>query len=276
MRTHLIALAATLGIASLALMSVASATPPSGGGVSSGGGGGGGGAHGGGGGGGGGGHGGGGHGGGGGYGGGHFGGGGFRGGSYTGGGFRGGAYTGGGYRGGGSAGRGSYASPGNFAATGGYVSHGTRGYHVVGFQSAGLVHVSAMPRGGQTSRISLALGPRMGSAASAARMDAVTRVSHAGIARMASVSHTGVARMARVDRMHPRPGHPNPVHPPRPSKRPLSRPEYNYLLDSGNRIRMPMFCDFQRVNVLNDRQPQPFGCVGPVKARDGTAALVRP
>jgi len=143
-------------------------------------------------------------------------------------------------------------------ASGGYVSHGSRGYHVVGYQSAGLVHVSAIPRSGQASRISLALGPRMGSAASAARMEP------------ARVTHPGIARMARIDRMHPHPGHPprNPKR-PRPHMHPHTRPQHTYdYLDSGNQIRVPMFCDFRRgADDVSDGQRRPFGCLGPVKAR---------
>lgn len=249
MRTRLIALAATLGMAALAV-SLASATTPSGGSVSSGGGGGGSGGsgHSGGGGGGhsGGGSGGGGHsGGGGGYGGGHFGGGGYRGG----GGFRGGSSMGGGYRGGGS---GSQAS---FMARGGYVSHGSHGYHVVGFESAGLAHASAIPRAGQASRITLALGPRMGSAATAARMDGVARV-----------VHTGIARMARVDRMHPHPG-----HPPRHPKRPHVRPEHSYATPAYSLNRtLPMFCGFWPPTTELDQKLlafPPYGCLEAVKAK---------
>ena len=246
MRIRLIALAATLSIAGLAAMSVASATAPSGGSVSSGGGAsaGGGGGHGGGG------HGGGGHGGGGGSHGGGYGGGHFAGGGY------GGGYRGGGYRGGGSAIHGAYSSHANIMASGGYVSHGARGYHIVGFQSAGLTHVTAIPRAGQASRISLALGPRMGSAATAARMDPVARV-----------ARTGIARMARVDRMHPRPGHPRPGHPPRHPKRSHVRPERSFAQAySENRTRMPIFCEFTpRTYELNGEPP--FGCPGPVKAK---------
>lgn len=234
MRTRLIALAATLSMAALAV-SLASATTPSGGSVSSGGGGGGGG-HSGGGGGGGGGHSG---------GGGHFGGGGYRGG----GGFRGGSSMGGGYRGGGS---GSHSS---FMARGGYVSHGSHGYHVVGFESAGLAHVSAIPRAGQASRITLALGPRMGSAATAARMDGVARV-----------AHTGIARMARVDRMHPRPG-----HPPRHPKRPHVRPEHSYATPAYSLNRtLPMFCGFWPPTTELDQKLvafPPYGCLEAVKAK---------
>lgn len=255
MRIRLVALAATLSIVGLAAASFAGATAPSGGSVSSGGAGsagGGGGSHGGGGGGGGG------HSGGGSYGGGHFGGGGyrggggFRGGTYGGGAYNGGAYRSGGYRGGGSAG--GYASHANFMARGGYVSHGARGYHVVGYQSAGLAHVTAIPHGGQASRIPLALGPRMGSAATAVRMDPVARVTHAGI-----------ARMARVDRLVPHPG-----HPPRHPKRPHTRPQRSYGVPhfSQYRLMLPVFCDFGLRTPEPDERPlPPYGCLGPVKAK---------
>ena len=206
MRTRLVALAATLGIAGLAAASLALATVPSGGGSAPAGGGG---MHGGGGGGGA--HGGGGYAhGGGGYAGGHFGGGRFEAGGYRGGGFRGG---GGSY--GGSAG---YAAHASFMAHGGYVSHGGSGYRVVGYQSAGPAHGTGL-QGDRGGRVALALGPRMGSAAAAARLDGTARVERTGrLERTASFERTGrverTDRLDRADRMHPRPGHPGRPGPP--------------------------------------------------------------
>jgi hypothetical protein len=223
MRTRLIALAATLSIAALAAASFANATAPSGGGggVSSGGGGGG-------------------HGGGGGF---HGGGGGFHGGGFHGGGghFAGSGFRGGGgYRGGGygnSVGSGAHA---NFMARGGFVAHGARGYHFVGYQSAGLRGFSALPRAGHAGRVSLALGPRLGSAANAVRVDHPIRVAHMG-------AHRG----------HPvRPGHPH-MHPKRLYAT-TSGYTYEYLQ------RAPLFCE----PYYPTNGSQPFNpCLTPVKAK---------
>jgi hypothetical protein len=93
----------------------------------------------------------------------------------------------------------------------------------------------------------------MGSAATAARMDGVTRV-----------VHTGIARMARVDRMHPHPGHP-PRHPKRPHVRSYATAEY-----SQGRIRLPIFCDFGPAITEPEQKVRPFGpygCLEAVKAK---------
>jgi hypothetical protein len=145
MRTRLIALTAILGIAALIAAPVAGATP----GTTSGGGGGGG------------------HGGGGGGGG---------GGRSGGGGFGGGHFVGSGGRGGGFGGaraadmsHGGYVAHGSYMGQHGYIAHGD--YRVVGSESAGLAHGDAALRGGHGGEITLALGPRTGSAAKALRLD---------------------------------------------------------------------------------------------------------
>lgn len=236
MRTHLIALAATLGIAGLVAAPMAAAAPPSGGGSSGGGGvsaggGGGGGSQGGGGGG---------ARGGGGYGGGHFGGGHYGGGHFG---------TGG-YRGGGYGGRGGYAAHASFMAHGGFVSHGTSGYRIVGSESAGIAHVNASPRGGHAGRISLALGPRMGSAATAARLD---RAGHQ-------------ERVSSVGKPHP--GHHPWHHPGQPKRLHVRVVNEAYAYRRYDRIA-PDFCD-SRV-VLYKGQLLRTGCLWPTKMKVSSA-----
>ena len=223
MRTRLIALAATLSIVGLAAAPFANATAPSGGGgggVSSGGGGGGGG-----------------RGGGGGF---HGAGGGFHGGGhFAGGGFR----AGGGYRGGGYGNSAGYGAHANFMAHGGYVSHGSRGYHFVGYQSAGLRSFGAVPRAGHAGRISLALGPRMGSAAAAVRVAHQSRVDHMG-AHPGRSGHRGHPLM-----------HPKRVY---ATLRPYP---YQYTQYSQ---RLPQFCEpYYPANGKLPLNP----CLTPVKAK---------
>lgn len=237
MRTRLIALAATLGIAALVAAPMAGAVAPPGGG-GSGGSGGGGGSHGGGGGGGG-------HGGG--YGGGgHFGGGHYGGGHFGGEHFGGGHFGTGGYRGGTYGGQGGYVSHASFMAHGGFVSHGSSGYRIVGSESAGIARVDAAPHGGHGGRISLAFGPRIGSAATAARLD---RAGH----------------QERVSLLGTRPGH-HPWHHPGQPKRPhvhVVNQGYAYY---GNYVRTPPdFCD-DRV-VLYRGQWLRTGCLWPTKMK---------
>jgi hypothetical protein len=232
MRTHLIALAAALSIVGLAGVSVAGANPPSGGGgggVSSGGGG---------------------HAGGGGGGGSHGGGGGFHGGG--GGHFAGGGFRGGGFRGGSGGGR---AASSNFMARGGYVSHGSRGYHFVGYQSAGLRGFSAAPRVGHASRISLALGPRMGSAATAARVDHLSRVAH----------------LSRVDHLGGGPGHRG--HPVHGKRHPKLYSQYNSgRYDHEYLQRPPLFCDSAAYYPTTMNPTPPFNpCRPPIKVKSASA-----
>jgi hypothetical protein len=263
MRTPLIALAAILSITALAVTSGAHASVPSssgggsstsgggggsgGGGSAHGGGGGGGGAH-----------------GGGGFTGGHFGGGGFRGGGFTGGhfgggGFRGGSFRGGGYqgmragggtfRGGGDAGRGGSVS---HLAPGAYDAH--RGYGFVADESAGLPHGGAMlqPRGGHAIRMSAAIGPRMGSAATARRV---------------------------MDRfLRPHPGH----HPPPGKRPPVTVHKTPYLQSTTS-------CGFDECGVfirplmrfcpppsLYGSINWPLDCPGPLKIKAGANERVAP
>lgn len=240
MRTHLIALAATLGVAALVAAPMAGATAPSGGGSSAGGGGshggggGGGGAH-----------------GGGGYGGGHFGGGHYGGGHYGGGHFGGGHYGGGhfgtgGYRGGAYGGRGGYAAHASFMTHGGFVSHGASGYRIVGSEFAGIAHVDAAPRGGHGGRISLALGPRMGSAATAARLDRV-------------------GRQERVSSLGKRPGHHPWHHPGQPKRHHVHVMNEAHVYNNFARTPPPDFCD--DTIVLYKGQLMRTGCLWPTKMK---------
>lgn len=229
MRTHLIALAATLSIAGIAAASAAGVTAPSGGGssggtVSSGGGGG--------------------HAGGGGFGGGHMSSGG--GGHFGGGGIAGARFSGAHFGGANLAGRtGGYTghavggSHTNFMAHGGYIAHGGRGYRLVGYESAGLSRTGAMPRGIQAPRISPAsFGPRRGSAATAKRM--------------------GNLHLARLNTMRPRTGHPHRPGPKRP---------YLHLRRADTHLgeypqNPPMFCTFEWKSKDATANP---GCLEPVK-----------
>lgn len=239
MRTCLFALAATLSIAGLIAAPLAgAAVPPSGGGFSGGGassGGGGGG-----------------HAGGssGGSGGGHSGGGGYSGGHFSVGHFSGGHFSGSSYRGGGY---GSPAFHASYMAHGGYVAHGSYmggggrpfargGYRIIGSQSAGVAHVSAMPQGSRSARITLALGPRTGSAAKAMRLD----------------------RTVHTDRMLPRPGHPpGPRHPRHHTK--YAPPTASYLPDYPHGI--PFFCETRMVQP--PRSEPSAGCLTPMKEHGG-------
>lgn len=225
MRTHLFALAATLGIACLVAAPWAGATAPSSGGgsasgsASTGGGGG--------------------HAGGGSSGGGHFGGGGSSGGHFSGG-----AYRGGGY--GGSAFHASYLAHGGYVAHGSHLGGGSRpfargGYRIIGSQSAGVAHVSAMPQSGHSARITLALGPRTGSAATAMPLDRVVHANH----------------------MHPRPGHPPG---PRHSRHhPKYAPTSSYPEPYSSGI--PFYCDNR---MLQPPRSEPSsGCLTPAKEQAG-------
>lgn len=238
MRTRLVALAATLSIAGLAAVSLAGATTPSGGGASAGGGGGG--------------HAGGGGSGGGGSGGGHVGGGHF-GGGHFGGGSRGGTYGGGG-----SVYGGGYAVHASYLAHGGYISHGSSlgygaarargGYGIVGAESAGIASVSSMPRGGHDARITLALGPRTGSAASA-------------------------MRLGHMDRINPRPGHPpGPNRPGHHPKQPTSSSPYTEEAEREQYRPYRLFCP----DIFLPPPPYqpPAGCLGPVKEQVGRKTAV--
>lgn len=216
MRTRLFALAATLSIAALLAAPFAGATVPSGGGGSSSGGG---------------------HAGGGGSGGGHSGGGG------------GGHFSGGGYRGGGSGGFAFHAN----MAHGGYVAHGSYlgggshsfargGYRIIGSESAGVAHVSAVPQSSHSARITLALGPPTGSAATAMRLD----------------------RAVHADRMHPRPGHPPGPRHPRYLARYASFSSYMAQYPRGG---IPFYCD-NRMQQPPRSEPS-SGCLTPVKEPAG-------
>lgn len=225
MGKSLLALAATLGVAGLAATSLAGAVVPSVNGPSSVGGGsmhggGGGGAH-----------------GGGGYAGGHFSGGHFSAAARFSAGAR---SNGSGYRGGAYGGHGGYAAHTSFLAHGGYVSHGRAGYRIVGYQSAGLARAGAIPRVGHAARISLALGPRWGSAARATR----------------------IGGEARVDHLHPRPGHPwcPPGHPKHPHVHTV-RPTMAYLPQS----QPPMFCE--NVTFMPPGKRPYSGCLTPIKMK---------
>ncbi len=226
MRTHLAALAATLGIAGLTAVSLSGAAVASvngtsslgsvstgGGGAHGGGGGGSGGAH-----------------GGGGSGGGH---------SAAGGHFAGG-HSGGGYRGGTYGGPAGFAAHASFMAHGGYVAHGSSGYRIVGYQSAAPARVGAAPHAARGARMALALGPRIGSAASARRLD----------------------HMAHGDRMHPRPRHPG--HPGYPR-----HPHYVRIVHAAwsdeYEPETPMFCS--TVTFLPPGKSPHSGCLTPIKAR---------
>lgn len=225
MRTRLFALAVTLSIAGLIAAPLAgAAVPPSGGfsgGFSGGGGGG--------------------HAGGssGGSGGGHSGGGGYSGGHFSGGHF------------GGSSGYGAFHA--SYMERGGYVAHGSEmaggssppargGYRIIGSQSAGVAHVSAMPQGGHSARITLALGPRTGSAAKAMRLD----------------------RTVHTDRMQPRPGHPpGPRHPRDHTKH--APPTASHLPDYPQGT--PFFCETRMVQP--PRSEPSTGCLTPMKEHSG-------
>lgn len=232
-----IALAATLSIVGLAAMPMANAwVPPSGG---SGGGGGGGGGH---------------AGGGGGSGGAHFSaGGGGAGGHFSGGGrFSGGSYRGGGGYGG--VGYGGSAFHSSYMVHGGYVAHGSYmggvhpfargGYRIVGSEPASLSHVttSTISGGLHSARITLALGPRMGSAATAMRLD------HAG----------------RTNRMLPRPGHPPGPKPPRYHAKyvPASTTQME-----RSPVEIPFFCE--QMEMTPPRGEDHSGCLTPTKEHAG-------
>lgn len=127
-------------------------------------------------------------------------------------------------------------------AHGGYVSHGSRGYHFVGSQSAGLRSLGTVSQMGHASRISLALGPRTGSAATAVRVDHQSRVAHMG-------THPG----------HPgRPGYPH--HHPKIRYALPSNGEYAYAYLQ----RAPLFCE----PYYPGNGSKPFNpCLTPVKAK---------
>ena len=247
MRTRLIALTAVLGFAALIAAPFAGAGTTS---STSSGGGGGGGSHaasGGGGGGGG-------HAGGAGGGGGHFASGGFGGGHFGGGHFvASGSYRGGGYGGGsmaraGSMARGGYVAHGNYLGQHGDIAHGD--YRIVGSEPAGVTRTDVAFRGGRSGEITLALGPRTGSAARAMR----------------------VGQMNSTDRMH-HPGHPG--H--------LGRPHHHHHYGASNLLQTgyqptenvpPSFCDFNVPVILRSpREVLRLGCPGvirmPVKTKVG-------
>jgi hypothetical protein len=134
----------------------------------------------------------------------------------------------------------------------GYIAHGD--YRIVGSEPAGLAHVDAAGPGGRAGQITLALGPRMGSAAKALRLD-----------RMG-----GMARMHTASEHHPghQPGHPH--HPKRPHHHGYF-PEANY--ESTQEVPPP-FCDFNVPKaVTSPRDEMTVGCPGairePVKTRVG-------
>lgn len=226
MRTRrLIALAATFSIAGLAAVSLASATVTSGGSSSSSGG--------------------------------SAGGGGMHGGGGGGGGHGGGGRAGaGGSRGGGGfhGGYGGGAMHTSYAAHGGYVSHGSTGYRIVGQETAGSTFAAASSRGAHGGRVGLALGPRVGSAATATRMD--------HLARAARVEHTG----------H---GHPwGPGHQPKHPHTRIAHMTYPYEYTPYR--TMP--CNF--VLTRPGMTADPWNCLIPIKtkvgARVGTRVALAP
>ncbi len=153
--------------------------------------------------------------------------------------FNAGTRLGGGYRGGAYGGHPGYAASSRFLAHGGYVSHGRSGYRVVGYDSAGLARADTAPRAGHGARIALALGPRWGSAASAARVDGVLRADHT----------------------RPRPGHPwcPPGHHPKHAHVRIAYPTSAYLPES----HPPMFC--ADITFLPPGQRPHSGCLTPIK-----------
>ena len=218
MRTRLFALAATLSIAGLIAAPWAGAVPPSGG--SSGGGG--------------------------------YSGGGHSAGGSSGG--SGGAHSGGGgYSGGHSSGGGYGGAPfrAGYMAHGGYVAHGSYlgggglpfahgGYRIIGSQSAGVAHVGATSQSGHGARMTLAIGPRTGSAATAIRLN-----------------HT-----VHTDRMNPRPGHPPGPRHPRPHAKYASN---LYPPENQHGILFP--CNFRTVQP--PRGEPSVGCLTPAKEHAG-------
>lgn len=130
-------------------------------------------------------------------------------------------------------------------ARGGYISHGNHGYRIIGSESSGLAHVGAgaragaVSRVGYTPRITLALGPRMGSAATAMRVDRLTRANH---------------------------NHPHPIHSPHRPKHP-QHPVQNQGYEYENYTQMsawpPMFCDSPPGTGKQYR----YDCLSPVKAK---------
>jgi hypothetical protein len=192
----------------------------------------------------------------------HGGGGGFAGGRAGGAGFAGSHFGGGGYAGGhfdgvrivggsyggavAAAGLGRAATPprGSYVVHNDFVAHG-------GHDAAGHAPLALAARGGMAGGVgeaartdTMALGPRLGSAAAAVRVNP----------------------MSRVDRMiRPHPG----VRPPRPPARnpqtmqakAYPRPQQGY---SQSLRQPPIFCDLPAVAM---GVPQPFGCPQPVKTK---------
>jgi hypothetical protein len=69
---------------------------------------------------------------------------------------------------------GGYVAHGSYMGQHGYIAHGD--YRIVGSESAGMAHGDAALRGGHGGQITLALGPRTGSAAKALRLDRMSTV----------------------------------------------------------------------------------------------------
>lgn len=177
------------------------------------------------------------------------GGGGFAGGRSGSGSFTGGRFVAGAYRGGGN---GSFADFGSRQARGGRAGYFPRAggtFRIVGTQSAGWANDRITPRGAGSQRITLALGPRLGSAATATRVNAVDRF----------VRVNGFRRADRVDRViRPHRGlHPNPPQARRPRAVTAVSPIEDY---SRYLAQPPVFCDFVEVGMV-----QPVGCPQPVK-----------
>lgn len=196
MRTRLIGLAVSLSILGLAAASLAGAAPP-GGGSSTGA-----------------------------VGGGHGGGG-----SSSGSGSRGGGFSGGGHFVGGHGGGGGGVF---YSARSGAVAHGDYSFRLVGYQSAGMARggaVSHATGGTGGTRLELAFGPRMGSAATAAR----------------------VSPVSRIDRINPPHQGPHP-RPKAPQHRYAPVPSNDY---SGYFEQPPVFCSFA---VSRQNRVQNLGC----------------
>lgn len=145
---------------------------------------------------------------------------------------------------------GGYVAHGSYMGQHGYIAPGD--YRIVGSQSAGVTRSDVAFRGAQSGEITLALGPRTGSAARAMR----------------------IGEMNSMDHMHP-PGHPG--H--------LGRAHHHHyhgpknLQDTvydGTQNVPPSFCDFNvPVVVRSPRELLRLGCPGvirvPIKTKVGLA-----
>jgi hypothetical protein len=140
---------------------------------------------------------------------------------------------------------GGYIAHGSYLGAGGRPARG--GYRIVGSESAGIDNISSVPRGGHDARITLALGPRTGSAATAMRLD-------------------------HMNRIHPRPGHPpGPNHPNHHPKHVTLSYSYTQDVEHGPRF-FRFFCeDFV---MLPPHGEPTFGCPQPLKESVGRKIAV--